>query len=49
MNFDEFFQECLSMANTDRQKEIMWRCLNLYQDYYDEGDSPEQAMEKEWG
>jgi hypothetical protein len=49
MNFNEYFNDCLNMAHTERQKEIMWGCINLYQDYYDEGKTPEQAMEEEWG
>ena len=49
MTFEEFWLDCLSMANTQRQREIMSRLKNLYHDYWEEGKTPEQVMESEWG
>jgi len=48
-NFEQFFSVCLSMASGIKQKTAMLKCKNLYEEYYDEGKSPEQAMLEEWG
>ena len=47
-SFDEYWQECLSLARTQRQREIMWRLQNLYEDAWEEGVSAEAQMESEW-
>lgn len=31
-SFEEYWKECLSLARTERQREIMWRLQNLYED-----------------
>jgi len=47
--FEEFWTQCLSIAYNDKQRQIMWRCKNLYWDYWEQGKSAEEAMEEEWG
>lgn len=47
--FEQFWQECLSLAATERQKEIMHNLKNLYYDAWEDGKTPEQIMEEEWG
>lgn len=49
-DFEQFFQECLSLALTEKQKEFMMKIkYGIYDDYFYQGISPEEAMEKEWG
>ena len=48
MTFDDFWQECLSLAQTQNQIIIMYRLQNLYYDAWEEGKSPEEFMEEEW-
>ena len=48
-SFEEYWQECLSLARTQRQQEIMWRPQNLYEDAWDEGVSAEDVVAGEWG
>lgn len=47
--FEDYWQECLSLARTERQREIMWRLQNLYEDAWDEGVSAEDVVAGEWG
>ena len=46
--FEDYWQECLSLARTERQREIMWGLQNLYEDAWEEGISAEAQMESEW-
>ena len=47
--FEDYWQECLSLARTERQREIMWRLQNLYEDAWEEGVSAEDFVESERG
>jgi hypothetical protein len=47
--FEQYMAACLSVALTQTQKTAMIRCSNLYMGYHEEGYTPEQAMEEEWG
>lgn len=49
MTFDQFWQECLSLAKTQNQVILMNFLKNLYYDAWEEGKSPEEFMEEEWG
>jgi hypothetical protein len=48
-SFEDYWQECLSLAQTQRQRDIMFRLKNLYKDAWEEGVSAEAQMESEWG
>ena len=48
-SFEEYWQECLSLARTERQREVMWRLQNLYEDAWEEGVSAEDIVESEGG
>lgn len=48
MSFAEFWKECLLLARSERQKQIMQSLQNLYYDAWEEGKSPEEFMEEEW-
>ena len=47
--FEEYWKECLSLARTERQREIMWKLKNLYYDAWEEGVSAEDVVTGEWG
>ena len=47
--FEDYWQECLSLARTQRQREIMWRLQNLYEDAWEEGVSVEDVVAGEGG
>ena len=47
-SFEEYWQECLSLARTQLQRDIMGRMQNLYKDAWEEGVSAEAQMIGEW-
>lgn len=47
--FDQYWRECLRIAATTRQKEIMVATSNLYHEAWEERLSPEEIMSAEWG
>lgn len=47
--FDEYWIQCLSLAFSEKQRQIMWRTKNFYEDAFEEGLSPEEIMQEEWG
>lgn len=49
LSWKDWWAECVYLAATVRQLEIMDKCKNIYHDYYEEGMTPEQAMSEEWG
>lgn len=49
IGFEEYWSECLSLAFNDKQRQITWRLKNLYYDAWEEGKTPEQVTEEEWG
>lgn len=48
-SFEEYWQECLSLARTQLQRDIMFRLQNLYKDAWEEGVSAEDIILMEWG
>jgi len=47
--FQQYFNDCLAMAKTEKQRTIMWKCMGIYNEYYDDGVSAYEAMVREWG
>lgn len=43
MSFEEWWQELLELAPTDRSIGVIERCRNLYYEAWESGDSPEDA------
>ena len=48
-SFEEYWQECLSLARTKLQQDLMWKMQNLYKDAWEEGVSAEDVVVREWG
>lgn len=48
MTFDQFWQEYLSLTQTQNQIIIMYRLQNLYYDAWKKEKSPEKFMAEEW-
>lgn len=49
MTFEQFWQECLALAYSERQRMLMGEMKNLYREYYEADKTPEEAMGLEWG
>ncbi|WPJ20616.1 hypothetical protein vBPFY1MI_133 [Pseudomonas phage vB_PF_Y1-MI] len=49
MNFYDWFEEVVSYAETSRQEELIRNGHFMYEDYYEQGKTPQEAYEEEWG
>lgn len=49
MTFEQFWAECLALAKFEMQRVAMSKCKNFYYEYWEEGLTPEEAFEEEWG
>jgi len=49
MDFEDWFEEVLELAETERQRYLIASAPFMYEDYFEQGLSPQLALESEWG
>lgn len=48
-SWDDWFEEVISYAETSRQEELIRRGYFMYENYFEQGMSPLEAFQEEWG
>ena len=49
INFPDWYIQLFELTDGPTIKLSMIRCKSIYLEYYEEGKTPQQAFEEEWG
>ncbi|ATW58340.1 hypothetical protein CNR37_00133 [Pseudomonas phage ventosus] len=48
-SWEDWFEEVISYAETERQEELIRRGYFMYENYFEQGMTPHEAFQEEWG